>query len=267
MGNGKKIKSVPIPNRDNPQSSFKVPRHIAIIMDGNGRWAQKRGLPRVFGHREGIRSVREIVEECARDPHVKYLTLYAFSKENWKRPKGEVQTLMRFMVRFLRSERANLMKNEVKVLSIGEVEDLPLEARRELERTELATRGNRKLTLVLALSYGGRSEILRAAKGVGRELASGNISEDEIDEKRFERYLYTDGIPDPDLVIRTAGEMRLSNFLLWQASYAEIYVTDVLWPDFRKDQLHQAISDYGRRVRKFGGLPEKSGELSVENRE
>jgi undecaprenyl diphosphate synthase len=236
-----------------PDLSGPFPEHIAVIMDGNGRWAEERGLRRVLGHREGIASVREITTECAR-MGVKSLTLYAFSVENWKRPRSEVRYLMRLLRKYLIDERPTLIENNVRLEAIGRIADLPRDARDELERTIELTRPQRGMLLRLALSYGGRTELADAARRMAQDVRRGDLDPDAIDEETVRRYLYDPRTPDPDLLIRTAGECRLSNFLLWQASYAEIYVARVCWPDFRKEQLLTAMQDYARRVRKFGGL-------------
>jgi undecaprenyl diphosphate synthase len=238
---------------ERPDIGGAFPEHIAVIMDGNGRWAQERGMRRVFGHKEGISSVREITTECAR-MGMSSLTLYAFSVENWKRPSVEVRYLMRLLRRFLVAERPTLMKNGVRLIGIGRLDDLPDEALRELRATEELTAGNPGMVLRLALSYGGRTEL---ADGLRRALAdaiSGALQPDDVDDETLRRYLYDPGTRDPDLVIRTAGELRLSNFLLWQASYSEIFVSDVCWPEFRKPHLMEALRAYARRERKYGGL-------------
>lgn len=228
--------------------------HIAIIMDGNGRWAQGRGWMRVRGHKEGMESVRHITTAAA-ELGVKSLTLYAFSRENWKRPDLEVTALMRILRLFLRRERKTMMDNGIRLLAIGRMEDLPRHAQRALEETIALTAGNSKMTLRLALSYGGRTEIRDAALQMSRDIAAGKIKEEDVTDETLRGYLYDPSTPDPDLVIRTAGEMRLSNFLLWQASYAEFYVTDDCWPDFRREQFETALRAYAGRKRKFGGLP------------
>ena len=229
-------------------------------MDGNGRWARARSLPRTAGHREGAKSVRSVVEECGR-LGVEYLTLYAFSVENWKRPKYEVSFLMNLLQRFLVREEGSLMKNNVKLQAIGRLDGLPEGVREQLRKTMERTQGNTGLVACLALNYGGRAEIADAAKQIACAVKAGNLSPDDITEDVLQKYLYTDSdgkpFPDPDLLIRTAGEKRLSNFLLWQSSYAELYTTDVCWPDFRAEHLREAIADFGRRVRKFGGLKEQ----------
>ena len=236
-----------------PDFGGAFPAHIAIIMDGNGRWAEARGLQRILGHREGIASVREVTTECAR-MGVESLTLYAFSAENWKRPALEVRTLMQLLRLFLSKERATLMDNDVRLSAIGRLDELPRAALSALRRTEELTRTNRGMLLRLALSYGSRSEVADALKKVIEEARAGRLAAADVDEETLRQYLYDPATPDPDLVIRTAGEMRLSNFLLWQASYSELYVSPVCWPEFRKEQLHEALRAYASRKRKFGGL-------------
>ena len=238
-----------------PDLGGPFPEHIAIIMDGNGRWAQERGMRRILGHREGIGSVREITTECAR-MGVGSLTLYAFSVENWKRPPREIQYLMRLLRVFLVRERRTLMDNDVRLIGIGRRDDLPGLARTELERTERMTADNGGLLLRLALSYGSRAEIADAVRALAIDVRDGRLDPDQIGEESLRSYLYDPHTPDPDLLIRTAGEMRLSNFLLWQASYSELYVADCCWPEFRKAQLLEAMHEYARRVRKFGALPD-----------
>lgn len=231
----------------------QLPRHVAIIMDGNGRWAQRRGFMRMFGHEQGAEAVRDVTRACA-ELDLGQLTLYAFSLENWKRPKRETSVLMRLLSRFLVNERPELMENNVRLVTIGDVEKLPARPLRELARTMEMTAGNRGLTLCLALSYGARQEIVRAFRRLGEDVKSGLLDPAEIDEGMIERALFTRDMPAPDLLIRTAGEMRVSNFLLWQISYAEFYVTDVLWPDFRRDHLYEALRAYSRRKRRYGGI-------------
>jgi undecaprenyl diphosphate synthase len=226
-----------------------LPAHIAVIMDGNGRWARKRGLPRVAGHRSGINSVREVVEGCA-ELGVSVLTLYAFSVENWKRPATEVRTLMLLLREYLNREIDNLDRNNIQFRTIGRTDQLEPSVREELDKAIARTRSNTGMVFVVALNYGGRAEIVDA---VNRLLAAGRQS---IDESEFGRSLYTSGLPDPDLLIRTSGEMRLSNFLLWQIAYTEIYVTDTLWPDFGRKDLYEAISAFQKRERRYGGLGE-----------
>lgn len=237
--------------RTDPSRPF--PRHIAIIMDGNGRWAQERRLRRILGHREGIRSVREITTECAR-LGVESLTLYSFSVENWKRPSAEVRYLMGLLAKFLVAERPTLMKNDVRLRAIGRLRDLPKPALAALRETEKLTRDNSGMLLRLALSYGGRTEIADALKRVAEDAVSGALDPESIDEETLRAYLYDPETPDPDLLIRTAGEMRISNFLLWQISYSELYVSPVCWPEFRKPELEAALEAYASRKRKFGGL-------------
>jgi undecaprenyl diphosphate synthase len=230
-----------------------LPRHIAIIMDGNGRWAKMRGLPRVMGHKVGIESVRVIVKECVR-LNVEVLTLYAFSAENWKRPRKEVETLMRFLHQFLQKEVDELNSNNIRLNAIGRWQELPPFVRDMLMKTIARLKDNTGLILNLALNYGGRSEIVDGIKGVVKDIREGRVDEEEINEEMFCKYLYTANLPDPDLLIRTSGEMRVSNFLLYQISYSEIYVTSKLWPDFRKEDLDKAIMDYQKRIRRYGGV-------------
>jgi undecaprenyl diphosphate synthase len=227
----------------------RLPSHIAVIMDGNGRWAAQRHLPRVEGHRAGIESVRAVVEGSARIG-IQVLTLYAFSVENWKRPATEVSTLMMLLKRYLRSELNTLLGNNIRFKVVGRVEELARDVQRELRDAEAKTATNTGMLFNIALNYGGRAEIVEAAK---RIVADG-VPPDRIDEARFSSYLYTAGQPDPDLLIRTSGEMRVSNFLLWQIAYAEIWVTDTLWPDFRLRHLLEAIVAYQKRDRRYGGL-------------
>ena len=227
----------------------RLPAHVAIIMDGNGRWAQARKLPRVEGHRAGIASVRETVETCAR-LDIQVLTLYAFSVENWKRPRTEVSTLMRLLKQYLRLELSTLMRNNIRFQVIGRPAELPPDVLKELEVGAEATRGNGGLIFNIALNYGGRTEIVDAF----RALVSEGLPAEEIDENAVARNLYTAGLPDPDLLIRTSGELRVSNFLLWQIAYSEIWVTETLWPDFRKRDLFEAIIDYQKRDRRYGGI-------------
>ncbi len=229
----------------------RIPLHIAVIMDGNGRWARKRGLPRAMGHREGLKSVREIVKTC-RELGIKHLTLYAFSAENWKRPKEEVDTLMRFLGEYLDKEVPSFIKNGVQLNFIGRIGGLPDNVRPKLKKAVEATSSGRILTLNVALNYSGRTEIIDAAKKFASLVKSGKAGIDDLDEKMFEGLLDTAGQPDPDLLIRTSGEMRLSNFLLWQISYAEIYITPKLWPDFRKNDLVEAVREFQKRERRFG---------------
>ncbi len=234
----------------------QIPNHIAIIMDGNGRWAKKQGKPRIFGHNQGVGSVREIVEECGK-LGVKYLTLYTFSVENWNRPQKEISGLMHLLLRTIKKEINDLNKNNVKLSIIGRVGDLPEKPRKSLLEGVEKTSDNTGLNLILALSYGSRQEILDAIKFLYSDLKKKGLSIDDITDEKFSKYLYTKNIPDPDLLIRTSGEMRLSNFLLWQLAYTEIYVTDVFWPDFRSRELFDAILDYNTRERRFGKTSEQ----------
>jgi undecaprenyl diphosphate synthase len=232
----------------------RLPRHVAIIMDGNGRWAQQRGLSRIEGHKRGKDSVRAVVESSRR-LGVSYLSLFAFSTENWQRPKREVDALMGLLRRYLRTELRKMMRNEVRLLAIGETTRLPLPLQHELAATIEATKNNARLTVVLAVSYGGREDIVQAARAMAREVRAGRLDPESVDENAFGSYLNTSGIPDPDLLIRTSGEMRISNFFLWQSAYSEIYVTDTLWPDFREPQFIEALAHYQQRERRFGRVP------------
>jgi undecaprenyl diphosphate synthase len=238
-----------------------IPSHIAIIMDGNGRWAKSRGKARVSGHREGVRSVREIVEACAR-AEVKYLTLYTFSTENWKRPKDEVSTLMRLLVSSLRSELDNLHENNIRFVTMGELTRLPEEAQKEVLRATEKTAGNTGLTLNLALSYSGRWDIVRTVKKLAMDARSGRISPEDIDERLISSLLSTAHLPDPDLLIRTSGELRLSNFLLWELAYTELYISERFWPDFRTPELCDAIRSFQARERRFGQVSEQLQETT-----
>ncbi len=231
----------------------EIPRHIAIIMDGNGRWAAARGLPRREGHHAGAESVEEVLRACG-DLGVDYLTLYAFSSENWKRPQSEIDALMGLLAHFLEAKTDELVENNIKLQVIGQWQRLPEESQKQLRRSMERTAGNDGLTLVVALSYGSREEIVHAARTLMRKAISGELSPEELDDKIFARHLYTHDLPDPDLLIRTSGECRVSNFLLWQISYAEIVIAEVFWPDFRRPHLEAAIGEYQRRHRRFGGL-------------
>jgi undecaprenyl diphosphate synthase len=234
----------------------KVPEHIAIIMDGNGRWAKQRGAMRVFGHRNAVKAVRDTTEACA-ELGVKYLTLYAFSTENWSRPQEEVNALMELLVNTIRGETETLMKNKVRLMAIGNIRNLPGSCQRELQEAMQITQHNQGLTLVLALSYSGRWEIMEAVRQIAKEVEKGNLHSPDIDDKLFTRYLNTTGIPDPELLIRTSGEMRISNFLLWQIAYSELYMSEILWPDFRREHLYEAIRSYQQRERRFGKISEQ----------
>lgn len=228
-----------------------IPRHIAIIMDGNGRWANARGLPRAEGHRAGAESVREAVETC-RQLGVNYLTLYAFSSENWSRPKTEIDALMGLLEKFLREKLPEMLKQNVRFHAIGRLDSLPAKCRKQIDRAINSTKENSGLNLILALSYGSREEIADAARALAIKAAAGEIDPTSIDSQTFADHLYTRGIPDPDLLIRTSGELRISNFLLWQISYAEIVISPKFWPDFKNTDLRAAVEEYARRHRRFG---------------
>ena len=236
----------------------KVPQHIAIIMDGNGRWAKQKGMPRVLGHRSGVKSVREVTEAAAQIG-VKYLTLYAFSTENWNRPPSEVTALMTLLVETIKGEIRDLNKNGVRLSAIGELESLPATTYKTLMQGIEETKNNTRITLVLALNYSAKWEITRAARLLATQVQAGAITPEQIDEAAFNANLSTKGIPDPDLLIRTSGEARLSNFLLWQLAYAELYFTPVFWPDFGKMELFEAILSYQNRERRFGQISEQVG--------
>ncbi len=231
----------------------EIPRHIAIIMDGNGRWAKERGLPRLEGHRAGAESVREVMEACI-ELGVEYLTLYAFSSENWSRPATEVTALMSLLDRFLDEKAKDLDRQNVRLLAIGQLDRLPTKTRALVERIKARTAGHTTMTLVLALSYGGREEIVSAARSLATDAVAGKISPADIDGELFASRLQTAGIPDPDLLVRTSGEMRVSNFLLWQISYAEMVIVKKYWPDFRQGDLFEVVEEYKRRNRRFGAL-------------
>ena len=228
-----------------------IPRHVAIIMDGNGRWAQDRGLSRIEGHRQGLEAVRAVIR-AAHELGIEFVTLYAFSLENWDRPQDEVDELMRLLEHYLESELDEVIRNGIRVRSIGRRDRLPTSVLEKLEKAEQKTRENREMHLVFALSYGGRQEIVDAVRQLLRDAENGKLDPEALDEKTFAEYLYDPEIPDPDLLIRTGGESRVSNFLLWQIAYTEIFVTDVRWPDFRKNHLVEALRDYERRERRFG---------------
>ena len=234
-------------------TAAKIPRHIAIIMDGNGRWARERGLPRIKGHEEGAESVRAVLRACG-EAGVEFLTVYAFSTENWKRPEAEVAALMQLLEHFLKQETPELMAQNVRLRAIGRTADLPDACQRELQLAIETTAKNTGVTLILALSYSGRVEIIDGVRSLLRAVHDGSVDEAAITPEMFGQHLYTRDYPDPDLLIRTSGELRISNFLLWQMSYTEIYVTPKLWPDFRKEELLEAIRDYGQRQRRYGGV-------------
>ena len=236
-----------------PAAKASLPTHVAIIMDGNGRWAKERGLPRVEGHRNGVESVRAVVR-AAGEVGIKYLTLYAFSVENWNRPKDEVDTLMKYLARFLKNEIGELNRSNVRLEVIGQIYRLPEFVQEQLRKTMDALSKNNGLTLVLALSYGGRQEIVECTRAIAAKVKAGKLEPAEITELVISQHLYTNHYPDPDLLIRTSGELRVSNFLLWQISYAELVVTPTLWPDFRKAEFFAALEEYTRRHRRFGGV-------------
>jgi undecaprenyl diphosphate synthase len=236
-----------------PEDIKTVPRHIAIIMDGNGRWARERGLPRTEGHRRGADSVRRVVKACG-ELGVEFLTLYAFSSETWKRPKREVDALMRLLQQFLKSRTPEMMEQNVRLQAIGRLHDLPEACQAELHRSITKTAQNTGLTLILALSYGGREEIIDGVKSLLESVEKGHLDKAMIDGEVFSKHLYTRYYPDPDLLIRTSGELRLSNFLLWQMSYTEFYVTEKLWPDFEREALLEALRAFNARSRRFGGV-------------
>lgn len=230
-----------------------IPKHIAIIMDGNGRWARKRNLPRISGHKAGVEALRNVIKTCS-NIGVSYLTLYAFSTENWKRPKEEVKGLMDLLVLYLRKEIGELHKNKVKINIIGDISKLPKKARLEIKKATELTMKNDGLCVNIALNYGGRSEIIKAIKDICQSVENKDFTIEEIDERKISSFLYTEDIPDPDLLIRTSGEKRISNFLLWQIAYTEIWFTEVYWPDFKEEHIFEAIRDYTKRKRRFGGI-------------
>ncbi len=236
-----------------PEAKASLPRHVAIIMDGNGRWAKERSLPRIEGHRAGAESARVIIR-TAGELGIKYLTLYAFSVENWNRPKEEVDALMKYLVHYLKTETPELNKNNVRLEVIGQVYRLPEGVQEHLRKSIATLTRNNGLTLIMALSYGGRTEIVDAVRSIANQVKAGELDPADITEQVFAQHLYTRNVPDPDLLIRTSGEMRVSNFLLWQISYTELLLTSTLWPDFRKPQFYAALEEYNRRHRRFGGL-------------
>jgi undecaprenyl diphosphate synthase len=237
-------------------SKNNVPNHVAIIMDGNGRWAKKKGKPRIFGHKNGVTSVRETIEGCG-ELGIKYLTLYAFSTENWNRPKLEVKTLMALLVSTLKDELKTLQKNKIKLNTIGTLSNLPEKVQLELQEVMEKTKNNDALILTLALSYGSREEIVNVIRNISKKVVNNKLKVEEIDEKIINNHLYTFSLPNVDFLIRTSGEKRISNFLLWQIAYAELYFTNTLWPDFRKENLFNAILDYQNRERRFGKTSEQ----------
>lgn len=233
----------------------KLPRHIAVIMDGNGRWARQRLLNRISGHKKGIEAAREVVS-CCSELGVECLTLYTFSRENWKRPAHEVSTLMIFLERHLKAEAPTLQEKNIRLKAIGNLSELPQSVQKVVREVENATASNTGMLLQLALSYSGREELATAARTVAEKAASGELAPEDVNEQTFEGFLYTTGVPDPDLLIRTSGERRISNFLLWQLAYTELYITEVLWPDFTREHLFEAIRDYQSRERRFGKVKE-----------
>ncbi|MBL67821.1 MAG: isoprenyl transferase [Verrucomicrobiales bacterium] len=241
------------PAQLSPEARELLPMHVAVIMDGNGRWAKQRSLPRIEGHRRGVESARAIIR-AAGELGIKYLTLYTFSAENWNRPQPEVEAIMKYLSFYLKKEVKELKKNNVRLEAIGQIHRLPEHVRNQLEKSKAALEGNNGLTLVLALSYGSRAEIIDAARAIAEKAKAGAVDPQEIDEQYFADHLHTRHIPDPDLLIRTSGEMRISNFLLWQISYTEMLVTPTFWPDFRRPQLINALEEYARRHRRFGLL-------------
>jgi len=241
------------PGQEVLNALVNVPRHLAIIMDGNGRWARKRGLPRALGHRAGVETLRAAVTTCS-NLEIKVLTVYAFSTENWKRPRSEVDILMNLLTEYLQQEAEELNRNHVQIRAMGHLDELPEAAQLEVERAGKLTRNNQGLILNLALNYGGRGEILQAVRRISELVKQGKLQPEDVNEELFDRFLYTAGLSDPDLIIRTSGEMRISNYMLWQSAYTEFYVTDVLWPDFNETQLLKALLDYQSRERRYGGI-------------
>ena len=240
----------------NLKESGEIPAHIAIIMDGNGRWAKQRGLPRASGHKRGVDTVRDIVEAAA-EIGVKYLTLYTFSTENWNRPKDEVSTLMRLLLSSLKARLSELDKNDIKLTSVGDLSSLPVEVQKQLRTDIEKTRNNKRMTLNLALSYSGRWELIKAVKSISEQVAEGKLISEDIDEKIISDNLTTRDLPDPDLLIRTSGEFRVSNFLLWQIAYSEFVILDVLWPEFKREHLYNSIKEFQKRERRFGKVSEQ----------
>ena len=241
-----------------------MPNHIAVIMDGNGRWAKKKGFySRIKGHENGVNALRELTTSAA-ELGIGYLTVYAFSTENWNRPKAEVKALMGLLVSTLKSELPTLQKNKIRLNTIGDIDTLPKKAFRELQEVIEATKGNNHLVLTLALSYSSKTEIIQAVRHIGEKIKSGKLNPEDIDETLFEKHLYTNDLPDPDLLIRTSGEFRISNYLLWQIAYAELYFSDTLWPDFTREDLYSAISSYQKRERRFGKTSEQLKQTDIQ---
>ena len=232
-------------------SQERLPQHVAVIMDGNGRWAKSKGKPRIIGHQKGVDALKDLLR-CCKDWGIPALTAYAFSTENWGRPQAEVQFLMTLFERVLRRELQEMKEENVKIRFVGNLEDLPDSLRQEIDRSMEDTKDNQGIQFTVATNYGGRHEIIQACQAIANKVEQGNLKPEQIDEKLFEQHLYTQGIPHPDLLIRTSGEMRISNFLLWQMAYAEIYVTSTLWPDFDREEFHQALITYQSRDRRFG---------------
>ncbi len=236
---------------------MNIPQHVAIILDGNGRWAKKKGMPRNYGHAQGSKNVERICEEAWR-MGIKYLTVYAFSTENWNRPQNEVDALMKLLRNYMKTCLKTAAKNDMKIRVIGDKTALDSDIKQRIAELESATKDNQGLNFTIALNYGSRDEMIRATKKLAKDCVDGRVNVEDIDEKLYESYLDTHGVPDPDLLIRTSGELRLSNYLLWQLAYTEFYFTDVLWPDFTKDELKKAIDQYNRRDRRFGGVKEET---------
>lgn len=230
-----------------------IPRHVAIIMDGNGRWAKSRNLPRTMGHKAGVETIRRIIKEADR-LGIKYITLYAFSTENWNRPESEVSALMNLLVQYLKDEVKNLHENEVRLKVLGDLDNIPTKCKTQIDEAIKLTKDNEGLVLNIAFNYGGRDEIVRSIKLIVEDIEQGKISKNDINQKLFSNYLYTKDSPDPDLIIRPSGEQRISNFLLWQCAYSEFWYSNVNWPDFKEEDLQQAIYDYQNRNRRFGGV-------------
>ena len=235
---------------------MKIPNHVAIIMDGNGRWAKKKKRPRIFGHKEGMNRVRDVVS-YAKSKGIKILSLFAFSKENWQRPKEEVNFLFSLLEEFTKKEVKELIKNNIRLYFIGDIKGLPSHYYNLVKNAEESTNHCQEMCLNIVINYGGKQEIINAVKNIGNDLLNGNISLDDINEESFSNYLYTKDIPDPDFLIRTSGEMRISNFMLWQLAYTEIYVTNTLWPDFNEDEFEKALEDFSKRERRFGKISEQ----------